>query len=107
MVTSSGLGPPHSLHRLQSGEEDDLEALAAAVARRKQLRQIQKAPKQDGSLYYKGVADYDRLINVCTEKLLKDPHNIRALLIRASSYLKKGNIPRKSVLTFDNIALLP
>ena len=35
-------------------------------------------------------ADNDRLIQVCTDKLQHNPRNVRALLIRAASYVKKG-----------------
>lgn len=41
-------------------------------------------------LYFRRNADYDRLIEVCSRKLSENPRNIRALLIRASSNLKKG-----------------
>eukprot|EP00879_Flechtneria_rotunda_P024796 GHRR01026312.1.p1 GENE.GHRR01026312.1~~GHRR01026312.1.p1 ORF type:complete len:217 (+),score=73.59 GHRR01026312.1:475-1125(+) len=41
-------------------------------------------------LYFRRNADYDRLIEVCSRKLHENPRNVRALLIRASSRLKKG-----------------
>jgi hypothetical protein len=41
-------------------------------------------------LYFRRNADYDRLIEVCSRKISENPRNIRALLIRASSNLKKG-----------------
>jgi hypothetical protein len=41
-------------------------------------------------LYFRRNADYDRLIEVCSKKINENPRNIRALLIRASSNLKKG-----------------
>jgi hypothetical protein len=43
-------------------------------------------------LYLKKNADYDALIQICTKKLAQAPRNIRALLIRASAYLKKGTL---------------
>ena len=37
-----------------------------------------------------GNINLDDLINVCSKKLEKDPKNIKALYIRANTYLKKG-----------------
>ena len=50
--------------------------------------QARKAPTR--ALYYRRNADCDRLIQACTAKLEAEPSNIRALLIRAASYTKKG-----------------
>lgn len=41
------------------------------------------------ALYYRRNADYDTLITACSAKLSQNPRNMRALLIRASSYMKK------------------
>lgn len=50
--------------------------------------EARKSPNRN--LYFRRAADYDRLIEVCSRKLSENPRHIRALLIRASSYLKKG-----------------
>lgn len=39
-------------------------------------------------------ADYDSLIEACSRKLVVQPNNVRALMIRANSYLKKGGCRR-------------
>jgi hypothetical protein len=39
----------------------------------------------------------DKLIDVCTRKLTTDATNTRALLIRASSYVKRGACPSACV----------
>lgn len=50
-------------------------------------------------LYFRRNADYDRLIEVCSRKLAENPRNVRALLIRASSTLKKGVHNREQALS--------
>lgn len=74
-------------------DEDDLDALAKPIlTRRKDFidkeEEARKSPNR--VLYFRRNADYDRLIEACSRKLSSNPSNIRALLIRASSYLKKG-----------------
>lgn len=39
---------------------------------------------------YQRNADYDSLIEACSRKLVAHPANVRALMIRANSYFKKG-----------------
>jgi hypothetical protein len=43
--------------------------------------------------FFRPNADVDKLIDVCTRKLTTDATNTRALLIRASSYVKRGARP--------------
>lgn len=74
-------------------EEDDLDVLSKpTLTRRKDFidkeEEARKSPNR--VLYFRRNADYDRLIEACSRKLRDNPRNIRALLIRASSYLKKG-----------------
>jgi hypothetical protein len=74
-------------------DEDDLEQLQTGrLTRRKDFidkeEEARKSPNR--VLYYRRNADYDRLIEVCSRKIAADPSSVRALLIRASSYLKKG-----------------
>jgi len=40
---------------------------------------------------YRQTLNVDNMIKVCTKKLTEDPNHKKALFIRASSYLKKGN----------------
>jgi len=73
--------------------EDDLDALSRpTLTRRKDFidkeEEARKSPNR--VLYFRRNADYDRLIEACGRKLRDNPRNIRALLIRASTCLKKG-----------------
>lgn len=92
--------PPFGLGRERSSSiaetDDDLDRLAKPMlTRRKDFidkeEEARKSPNR--SLYFRRSADYDRLIEVCSRKLAENPRHIRALLVRASSYLKKGKIP--------------
>ena len=83
--------PPDGL--LKETEQDELEYLSSAtLTKRKDFidreEEARNAPNR--VLYYRRNADNDRLIQVCTDKLQDNPHNVRALLIRAASYVKKG-----------------
>lgn len=74
-------------------EQDELEYLSSAtLTKRKDFidreEEARNAPNR--VLYYRRNADNDRLIQVCTDKLQHNPQNVRALLIRAASYVKKG-----------------
>jgi len=73
--------------------DDDLDALSRPIlTRRKDFidkdEEARKSPNR--VLYFRRNADYDRLIEACGRKLRDNPRNLRALLIRASSYSKKG-----------------
>jgi hypothetical protein len=77
----------------QTGADDDLDALSRPIlTRRKDFidkdEEARKSPNR--VLYFRRNADYDRLIEACGRKLRDNPRNVRALLIRASSYSKKG-----------------
>lgn len=79
-------------HRAASAD-DDLDALSRPIlTRRKDFidkdEEARKSPNR--VLYFRRNADYDRLIEACGRKLRDNPRNLRALLIRASSYSKKG-----------------
>ena len=76
-----------------ANDDDDLDVLSKPIlTRRKDFidkeEEARKSPNR--VLYFRRNADYDRLIEVCTRKLGDNPRNVRALLIRASSYYKKG-----------------
>ncbi|KAL0021276.1 hypothetical protein WJX79_005975 [Trebouxia sp. C0005] len=76
-------------------EQDELEYLSSAtLTKRKDFidreEEARNAPNR--VLYYRRNADNDRLIQVCTDKLQHNPQNVRALLIRAASYVKKGEL---------------
>ena len=62
----------------------------SCVARRKDFLDKEAEARQNPSrmMYYRRNADYDRLVEVCSRKLRGNPNNLRALLIRASSYMK-------------------
>jgi hypothetical protein len=80
--------------RVSHGQgDDDLDALSRPIlTRRKDFidkdEEARKSPNR--VLYFRRNADYDRLIEACGRKLRDNPRNVRALLIRASSYSKKG-----------------
>jgi hypothetical protein len=89
--------PPGALRASSSGSGadvglDELERLAKpTLTRRKDFMQEEEARKSPNRvLYFRRNADYDRLIEVCSRKISENPRNVRALLIRASSALKKG-----------------
>lgn len=52
----------------------------------------EQRPGPDKMIYLKRMADFDRLISICSDKLAGNPTNVRALMIRASSYMKKGTM---------------
>lgn len=89
-------------------ELDELEYLSSAtLTKRKDFldREEEARGAPNRVLYYRRNADHDRLISACTSKLEENPTNVRALLLRAASYVKKGeSIPSKlcinSVLHF-------
>ena len=47
-------------------------------------------PPSGRQYVYRQNADYDSLIEACSRKLTAQPGNLRALMIRANSYAKKG-----------------
>jgi hypothetical protein len=47
----------------------------------------------DRLLYLKRIAEHDRLIEICSQKLQGNPYNDKALMIRASAYLKSSTDP--------------
>ena len=78
-----------------SADIDELEYLSSAtLTKRKDFidREAEARNAPNRVLYYRRNADNDRLIQVCTEKLKSKPDNVRALLIRAASYVKTGNL---------------
>lgn len=44
----------------------------------------------DRLLFLQRQREFDRLVEICSQKLQKHPHNDKALLVRASAYLKSG-----------------
>lgn len=80
-------------NNMAHSEQDELEYLSSAtLTKRKDFidreEEARNAPNR--VLYYRRNADNDRLIQVCTDKLQANPKNVRALLIRAASYVKTG-----------------
>jgi hypothetical protein len=80
---------------VMDGDEskDELQFLCSAtLTHRKPFleREEEARTAPNRVLYYRKNADNDRLIEACTVKLRADPANLRALLIRASSQVKKG-----------------
>ena len=83
----------HAQSDMAHSEQDELEYLSSAtLTKRKDFidreEEARNAPNR--VLYYRRNADNDRLIQVCTNKLQANPKNVRALLIRAASYVKTG-----------------
>lgn len=73
-------------------EDQDLVYLSSATLTRRQeyIDKEEEARRHSKrALYYRRNADYDTLISACSAKLTQNPRNLRALLIRASSFLKK------------------
>jgi hypothetical protein len=58
----------------------------------------QKRTGPDKLIYLKRMAEFDRLIEICTSRLLNNPDNDRALMIRASAFMKKGALPLSTLL---------
>lgn len=91
---------------------DELDRLARpTLTRRKDFidkeEEARKSPNR--VLYFRRNADYDRLIEVCSRKISENPRNVRALLIRASSNLKKGAsaLPAQPAAPWGRAWLLP
>lgn len=73
--------------------DDELEYLSSAtLTKRKDFLEAEEEARTAPNrvLYYRRNADCERLIQACTAKLVAEPGNVRALLIRAASYTKKG-----------------
>ena len=75
-------------------ETDELDYLSSATLTKRKdfLDREEEARGANRVLYYRRNADHDRLISACTRKLQEDPHNVRALLLRATSHVKKGEV---------------
>lgn len=69
--------------------EDDLEQLSKPRPTRTPGAPADAAGRRNARVL-SFVYDYDRLIDACSRKLRENGRNVRALLIRASSYHKKG-----------------
>ena len=69
---------------------DDFETQGALYKRKDFLDKEEGAKNHPNRTYYfRKNVDVDKLIESCTRKLAEDPENAKALLIRASSYVKK------------------
>lgn len=76
-----------------SRDDEELEYLSSAtLTKRKDFLEAEEEARTAPNrvLYYRRNADCERLIQACTAKLAAEPSNVRALLIRAASYTKKG-----------------
>ena len=75
-------------------ELDELDYLSSATLTKRKdfLDREEEARGANRVLYYRRNADNDLLISACSRKLEEDPSNIRALLLRAASYVKKGEL---------------
>ena len=94
---------------IAKSEQDELEYLSSAtLTKRKDFidreEEARNAPNR--VLYYRRNADNDRLIQVCTDKLQANPQNLRALLIRAASYVKTGTADKHSMASHDEKSCL-
>lgn len=79
--------------RSASQEPDELDYLSSAtLTKRKDFldREAEARTAPNRVLYFRKNADCDKLIAACSKKLRADPRDLRALLIRASSCVKKG-----------------
>lgn len=75
--------------------EDELDFLAAGtLARRKEALAAgdadAKAAPQHRALYFRRNGDADRLFEAASRRLAREPGCVRALMIRASVLVKKG-----------------
>ena len=87
----SGMSAPASPRN--SRDDEELEYLSSAtLTKRKDFLEAEEEARTAPNrvLYYRRNADCERLIKACTAKLAAEPSNVRALLIRAASYTKKG-----------------
>jgi hypothetical protein len=94
-ASRTGPGALASTNSAGQDDVDELDRLSRPIlTRRKDFidkeEEARKSPNR--VLYFRRNADYDRLIEVCSKKLSENPRNIRALLIRSSSNLKKGEL---------------
>ena len=84
----------------RGSQDDELEYLSSAtLTKRKDFLEAEEEARTAPNrvLYYRRNADCERLIQACTAKLGAEPGNVRALLIRAASYSKKGEQAHLSV----------
>lgn len=85
--------PTAEIQQLSTADADELDYLSSAtLTKRKDFldREEEARGAPNRVLYYRRNADNDRLIDACSRKLQQEPYNNRALLIRATSYVKKG-----------------
>jgi hypothetical protein len=56
------------------------------------LKEVSDKPRTgpDQLINLKKTAEFDRLIEICSAKIASQPDDHRALMIRASSFMKKG-----------------
>lgn len=80
---------------VKQASKDELTFLASGT-----LVSVKDYPQQGSEyatskrrLYFRPNADLERLIAACAQHIISNPNNVRARLIRGSSYLKKG-VPR-------------
>jgi hypothetical protein len=93
IMTSPLTTPIQHIQTVNKDDADELDYLSSAtLTKRKDFidREEEARGAPNRVLYYRRNADSDRLITACTRKLEQEPRNVRALLIRATSYLKKG-----------------
>lgn len=90
-VLMAGVTPPQQ----PPNRADDIEYLASGslTKRGEGERAVAAAAAPSRRYVYRKNADYDSLIEACTRKLAVHPNNVRALMIRANSYMKKGERP--------------
>ena len=71
-------------------QADDIEYLASGTLARRGTGEAAAAASSRRQYVYRKNADYDSLIEACSRNLVAQPNNVRALMIRANSYRKKG-----------------
>jgi hypothetical protein len=89
-------------------ETDELDYLSSATLTKRKdfLDREEEARGANRVLYFRRNADNDLLISACSRKLEEDPCNVRALLLRAASYVKKGELFSPSRLPNPNHCFL-
>ena len=95
---------------LQQQAQDELEYLAGGTLERRRdgttpaaavaataagtSSSAEPASRPARQFVFRQNADYDSLIEACSRKLMAQPSNVRALMIRANAYVKKGGRAR-------------
>eukprot|EP00281_Chroomonas_sp_CCMP1168_P030677 CAMPEP_0206245552 /NCGR_PEP_ID=MMETSP0047_2-20121206/18758_1 /ASSEMBLY_ACC=CAM_ASM_000192 /TAXON_ID=195065 /ORGANISM="Chroomonas mesostigmatica_cf, Strain CCMP1168" /LENGTH=253 /DNA_ID=CAMNT_0053670859 /DNA_START=1 /DNA_END=758 /DNA_ORIENTATION=- len=82
--------------RVRQRKDDDDLILEGGLYKRRDFLDKEEGAKShpNRTYYFRKNEDVDKLVDMCTKKLQENPANRRALLIRASSLLKRGDYQR-------------